>query len=86
MKKFTFVMRCDSHEWRGSPDDSYTATVEANDRLEAAKLAKEELTREFAKNGDEAGKVYILIVFEGYPTIDGFGFQTGKYERPTEEA
>ena len=82
MKKFTFVMRCEFHdESTDGFDASYTATVEAVDRLEAARLAKEELTREFAKNGDVAGKVYILIVFEGHPKIDGFGFQTGKYEQ-----
>ena len=81
MKKFTFVMRCDFHMWHGTSDDSYTATVEAVDRKAAAKIAREELKEAMNNDGMSAGTVYILVVFEGYPTIDGFGFQTGKYEQ-----
>jgi len=81
MKKFTFVMRCDGHATHGEPNDSYTALVEASDRVEAAKLAKAEITAAMKEDDIDAGTIHILIVFEGHPKIDGFGFQTGKYER-----
>jgi hypothetical protein len=75
--KYTFVMRCDGHS---NPEDSYTALVEADSRHEAYQKAAVELTTDFDEDGKSTGNIYILIVFAGHPTIDGFGFQTGLYE------
>ena len=81
MNKYTFVMLCDHYILKGEIDDPHIAQVEAVDRIEAARSAKAELTKAMKRDGKDAGEIQILVVFEGHPTIDGFGCQTGRYER-----
>lgn len=76
MKKYTFVMTCEAHE----AGESYTALVEAENDLTAARKAQTELAAAFLEDGVTPGKVNILVVFNGHPEINGWGWVTGQYE------
>lgn len=76
MKKFYVVMRGEGQK----PEDSYTATVEATTTQEAGKLAKDEFKSALGPLKKAAGKIHTLVVFSGEVKIEGFGFQTGRWD------
>jgi hypothetical protein len=75
MTKFYVVLRGEKQ----SPDDSYTAIVEALTTQEAGKKAKKEFKAALREDNTDAGKIHILVGMSGEAKVEGFGFQAGMW-------